>query len=127
MLSDLDLIDLELRQVVRDVEILLQKPRLKKEYLVMALDFTKLNAAVALAQSNATALQNQAANSSEAADQASIDSATTGLDTANATTTSLLPVPPVVELVAAGLAYPAGILPHAIPAGSLTQGDSHVV
>ena len=97
MLSDLDLIDLELRQVVRDVEILLQKPRLKKEYLVMALDFTKLNAAVALAQSNATALQNQAANSSEAADQASIDSATTGLDTANATTTSLLPVLPVVE------------------------------
>jgi hypothetical protein len=99
--SDIDRIAEALSETLRQFELLLHKPRLRSEYL-MALDFTKLSAAVALAQSNATALEAQAAASSDASNQAQIDSLANSLDTANATTTALLPTPepetaPVVE------------------------------
>lgn len=61
------------------------------------LDFSKLQTAAGAISTDATALQTQAAASSDATNQAAIDAVTESLTSAHATLAALLPVPPVVE------------------------------
>lgn len=61
------------------------------------LDFSKLQTAAGAISTDATALQAQAAASSDATNQAAIDAVTESLTSAHATLAALLPVPPVVE------------------------------
>lgn len=60
----------------------------------MALDLNALTAAVSVATANAAALKTQAEGSSDATNQAAIDSLTSELTAANAVTSALLPPPP---------------------------------
>ena len=60
---------------------------------LMALDFTKLQAAAATLSTQATDLQTQAAASTDVANQAVIDGVTSSLQTASSTLATLLPTP----------------------------------
>lgn len=79
---------------VANLPVLVHLLNQRKRYM---LDFSKLQTAAGAISTDATALQAQAAASSDATNQAAIDAVTESLTAAHVTLAALLPAAPVAE------------------------------